>query len=97
MSAITKLAWRRNRRIARKSLEAAIRLTQEIEKDAINNAQQTRKSVGNHQQGNELANILSEINACISSCRKYLEAALTNVENIPLHPPETPETPKTTK
>lgn len=97
MSATTKLAWRRNRRIARKSLEAAIRVTQAIEKDAINNAQQTRKSVGNHQQGNELANILSEINACISSCRKYLEAALTNVENIPLHPPETPKTPETTK
>jgi len=94
MSTITKLAWRRNRRIARKSLEAAIRLTQAIEKDAIDNAQQIRKSVGSHQQGSELANTLLEINTCISSCKKYLEAALTNVENIPPHPPETPKTTK---
>lgn len=94
MSEITKRAWRRHRKAARESLKAAIILTQAIEKDAIDNAQQIRKSVGSHQQGSELANTLLEINTCISSCKKYLEAALTDVENIPPHPPETPKTTK---
>ena len=91
MSATTKLSWRRNRRMARKSLEAAIRVTQSIEKDAIDNAQQIRKSVGSHRQGNELASKLTEINACILNCRKHLEVALASSEDIPLHPPETPK------
>jgi hypothetical protein len=94
MSAITKRDWRRHRKAARESLKAAIILTQAIKKDAIDNAQQIRKSVGSHQQGSELANTLLEINTCISSCRKYLEVALTNAENIPIHPPETPKTTK---
>jgi len=94
MSEITKRAWRRHRKAARESLKAAIILTQAIKKDAIDNAQQIRKSVGSHQQGSELANTLLEINTCISSCKKYLEAALTDVENIPPHPPETPKTTK---
>lgn len=94
MSAITKRAWRRHRKAARESLKAAIILTQAIEKDVIDNAQQIRKSVGSHQQGSELANTLLEINTCISSCKKHLETALTDVENIPPHPPETPKTTK---
>ena len=88
MSAITKLAWRRNRRIARKSLEAAIRLTQAIERDCTDVEQRTRQTVGHHQQGNKMADELTAANQRITEWRQQLKLALSQTNSIPPEPPQ---------
>ena len=88
MSTITKLAWRRNRRIARKSLEAAIRLTQAIERDCTDVEQQTRQVVGHHQRGNKMANELTAAIQRITECRQQLKLALSQTNAIPPEPPQ---------
>ena len=88
MSAITKLAWRRNRRIARKSLEAAIRLTQAIEKDCTDVEQQTRQTVGHHQRGNKMADELTAAIQRMAECRRQLTSALSQANSIPTEPPQ---------
>jgi hypothetical protein len=88
MSAITKLAWRRNRRIARKSLEAAIRLTQSIERDCADVEQKTRQTVGHHQQGNKMADELTAAIQRMGECRRQLASALSQANSIPTEPPQ---------
>lgn len=88
MSTITKLAWRRNRRIARKSLEAAIRLTQAIERDCTDVEQQTRQTVGHHQQGNKMADELTAAIQRMAECRRQLTSALSQASSIPAEPPQ---------
>ena len=86
--------WKENRKRAIKSLSHAKQIAEGIKKDVIDDAQQIRKSVGSHQQGNALADKLIDINACIATCGRYLEDALTNSVNIPPNPPESPKATK---
>ena len=88
MSAITKLAWRRNRRIARKSLEPAIRLTQAIERNCTDVEQQTRQTVGHHQQGNKMADELTVAIQRMAEYRRQLTSALSQTNSIPAEPPQ---------
>lgn len=89
MSAITKLAWRRHRRIARKSLEAALHLAQAIERDCADVEQQTRQTVGDHQRGNKMADELAAAIQRMGECRQQLKLALSQANSIPPEPPQT--------
>lgn len=88
MSAITKRAWRRHRKAARKALLSALHLTKIIEEECVDIEQKTRQTAGSHKQANKMARQLTSATQGVVNCRRLIKSALTEVKTIPPEPPQ---------